>query len=63
MRNDFVFQLIIFLKGFGEDERRKLGTVTGICLANGMGNAVCLGCLFEDHLIKDGKIVISYLFQ
>ena len=53
----FVFsrQLLLFLKGFTEDERFKLGTVIGICLANGLGEPTCLPPLFEEHLVKEGK--------
>jgi len=47
-------KLIVFLKGFEESERKKLGTVVGICLANGLGNPTCLNALFEDHLVKEG---------
>jgi len=47
-------KLIMFLKGFGEEERKKLGLIVGILLANGLGNASCLAQLFEDHLVKDG---------
>ena len=50
-----MLQLIVFLKGFDEEQRRKLATVMGVCMAAGMGNATCLGILFEDHLVKDGE--------
>lgn len=55
----FAFQLIIFLKGFDQEQRQKLATVMGICFANGLGNATCLQALFEDHLVKDGEYYIS----
>lgn len=47
-------KVIMFLKGFEEAERKKLATVMGISLANGLGNPVCLNALFEDHLVKEG---------
>lgn len=47
-------KLILFLKGFGEAERRKLAMITGICLACGLGNPGCLQPLFEEHLVKEG---------
>lgn len=47
-------KLILFLKGFGEKERRRLGQVIGIALANGLGNAECLRRLFDEHLVKEG---------
>ena len=31
----FLFQILLFLKGFTEDQRNKLAIVTGIILANG----------------------------
>ena len=31
----FCIQILLFLKGFTEDQRSKLATVTGIILANG----------------------------
>jgi hypothetical protein len=47
-------KLILFLKGFDENQRRKLARIIGIFLANGLGNAECLSQLFQDHLVKDG---------
>ena len=47
-------KLIMFLKGFEEGERKKLATVLGLCLANGLGNPACLTILFEEHLVKEG---------
>ena len=59
-RGDYLYlrffspQLIVFLKGFTQEEREKLAIALGICLANGLGNPTCLQALFEDHLVKDG---------
>jgi len=50
---DEMKKLVVFLRGFSVEERRKLGTVYGISLANGLGNADCLAGLFEEHLVKD----------
>jgi len=47
-------KLVVFLRGFQEEERTKLAKSYGISLANGLGNASCLNSLFEDHLVKDG---------
>jgi len=47
-------KLIVFLRGFQEDERRKLAKLYGLSLANGLAHASCLNSLFEDHLVKDG---------
>ena len=48
-------KLIMFLKGFSEEERHKLATVMGICLSNNLGNPECLSALFEEHLVKEGE--------
>lgn len=50
-------KLVVFLRGFQEDERAKMAKLYGISLANGLGNASCLSSLFEDHLVKDGLSV------
>jgi hypothetical protein len=47
-------KLIMFLKGFSGEERQKLATTMGICLANGLGKPTCLDALFEEHLVKEG---------
>jgi len=56
---DELNKLVVFLRGFSEEERRKLATFYGISLANGLGNAECLAGLFEEHLVKDG-IAITF---
>ena len=48
------FQILVFLKGFSEEERRKLAMITALFLANGLISAQSLNSLFEDHLIKEG---------
>lgn len=52
---DELTKLILFLRGFQEEEREKLAITYGIILASGLGNAACLSSLFEDHLVKDGE--------
>jgi len=52
----YVLQLIKFLKGFNAEERIKLAKVVAYCLANGLGSSACIGCLFEEHLVKDGEL-------
>ena len=51
------FQLILFLKGYHESDQRKLAIITGVFLATGFCSAKVLSNLFEDHLVKDGKIL------
>ncbi len=56
-----IFQLIVFLKGFREEERKKLAQIYGIFFANPLqpsatlGNPQCLNAVFEDHLVKEGR--------
>ena len=45
----------MFLKGFKEDEQKKLAIEVGIILANGNCKAQVLSCVFEDHLVKEGR--------
>ena len=35
------------------EEREKLGIMLGICLANGLGDPICLPVLLEEHLVKE----------
>lgn len=50
----FLFQILVFLKGFKEDEQRKLATILGIIFANGFCKTQVLTALFEEHLVKEG---------
>lgn len=52
--DDELKKLILFLKGFTEEERTKLAKVIGICLSNGLGSPSSLQQLFDAHLVKDG---------
>ncbi|XP_050405785.1 eIF5-mimic protein 2 [Patella vulgata] len=47
-------KLLVFLKSFKEDERRKLAIITGLILANSLCSAKILDGLFEEHLAKEG---------
>ncbi|XP_053372773.1 eIF5-mimic protein 2-like [Mercenaria mercenaria] len=47
-------KILVFLKGFKEDEQRKLATILGIIFANGFCKAQVLTALFEEHLVKEG---------
>lgn len=53
-------KILLFLKGFTEDQRNKLAIVTGIILANGMAPPTCLNKLSSDILIKEG-IALQFL--
>ncbi|XP_052805699.1 eIF5-mimic protein 2-like [Mya arenaria] len=47
-------KLLVFLKGFTDDEQEKLAITLGIIFANGFCKAQVLVCLFEDHVVKEG---------
>ncbi|KAI0212583.1 hypothetical protein LSAT2_002471, partial [Lamellibrachia satsuma] len=49
-------QMLFFLKGFTEENRTKLGTVIGICVANGLGEPTCLPAVFKEHLLKESEL-------
>lgn len=46
------------MKGFKDDEKRKLAIITGIFLGNGFCSAKVLSSIFEEHLVKDGMFYI-----
>jgi len=47
-------KVLVFQKGFTDNERTKLAIVTGQILANGLATPKVLTALFEDHLVKEG---------
>lgn len=47
-------KILVFLKGFQDDEQRKLAIILGIIFANGFCKAQVLSSLFEEHLVKEG---------
>ena len=49
-------QMLVFLKGFTEEDRTKRGPFIGVCLTNGLGEPTCLPALFEDHLVTEGEL-------
>ncbi|GFO00381.1 basic leucine zipper and w2 domain-containing protein 1 [Plakobranchus ocellatus] len=51
---DDLKKILLFQKGFSEEEREKLAKITGIILANGLCTPRILSSLFEDHLVKEG---------
>ncbi|XP_015773094.1 PREDICTED: basic leucine zipper and W2 domain-containing protein 1-like [Acropora digitifera] len=51
---DEIKKILLFLKGFTEDQRNKLAIVTGIILANGMAPPTSLTSLLNETLIKEG---------
>ncbi|XP_052273928.1 eIF5-mimic protein 2-like [Dreissena polymorpha] len=51
---DSVKKLLVFLKGFSDEDQQKLAIILGIIFANGFCKANVLSALFEDHLVKEG---------
>lgn len=51
---DDLKKILMFQKGFTDEEREKLATITGIILGNGLCTPRILLSLFEDHLVKEG---------
>lgn len=62
---DGIKKILVFLKGFTEEEQKKLAIEVGIILANGNCKAQVLSCVFEDHLVKEGISLrfATYLFR
>lgn len=58
-------KLLLFLKGFQEEERNKLAVVVGFLLANGMAPANVLTNLFNESLVKSGLAIqfVTRMFQ
>lgn len=59
----FVLQILVFQRGFKDEERRKLAIVTGQILANGLASPRVLAALFEDHLVKEGQHLLNSNFH
>ncbi|XP_068669859.1 eIF5-mimic protein 2-like [Montipora capricornis] len=62
---DEIKKILLFLKGFTEDQRNKLAIVTGIILANGMASPISLTSLFSETLVKEGIALqfVTKVFQ
>ena len=48
-------QILLFMKGFTNEQREKLAIIVGIFLANGFCSAKVLAGIYEEHLVKEGK--------
>ncbi|XP_033732881.1 basic leucine zipper and W2 domain-containing protein 1-like [Pecten maximus] len=47
-------KILMFTRGFKNEDKTKLAKITGIILANGFCTPKCLQGLFEDNLVKEG---------
>ena len=57
---DNLKKILVFLKGYKDDERKKLAIITGIILSQNLCTAKVLASLFEEHLIKEGIVGSVY---
>lgn len=51
---DDLKKILMFQKGFTDEERTKLAQISGILLANSLCTPKIMTSLFEDHLVKEG---------
>ncbi|XP_046846091.1 protein krasavietz-like [Xenia sp. Carnegie-2017] len=63
--DDVLNKIIVFMKGFTEEQRMKLATVYAMILANNMTQGTFLQKLINEHLVKEGLSLqfITRLFQ
>ncbi|XP_027044516.1 eIF5-mimic protein 2 [Pocillopora verrucosa] len=62
---DEIKKILLFLKGFSEDQRNKLAIAAGIILANGMASPTALSSLLNENLVKEGLALpfLTKVFQ
>ncbi|CAK9303271.1 unnamed protein product [Gordionus sp. m RMFG-2023] len=54
---DDLKKVLVFIKGFDEEQKNKLSKFIGVLLANNFVSAKVLETLFQDHLVKDGLAI------
>lgn len=54
-----IVQVVCYLKGFSQEQKRRLAELFVISFANGLASPTCLLALFEDYLVKDGALRCS----
>ena len=47
-------KILVFLRGFGDQEKHKLAMITAILISIGLVTASVLNSLFQEQLVKDG---------
>ncbi|GAB6019389.1 Basic leucine zipper and W2 domain-containing protein 1 [Chamberlinius hualienensis] len=47
-------KILVFLKGFGDQEKHKLAMITAILISSGLVSAGVLTSLYQEHLVKEG---------
>ena len=61
MHEEEMNKILVYLKGFTEEERRRLAQVTALWLASGQIPATTLGVLINEHQVKDGTALEFFL--
>lgn len=59
---DEMKKILVFLRGFGDQEKHKLAMITAILLSIGLVPASVLNSLFQEHLVKDG-IALDFIID
>lgn len=61
MHEEEMNKILVYLKGFTEEERRRLAQVTALWLASGQIPATTLGVLINEHQVKDNTALEFFL--
>ncbi|XP_071450900.1 protein krasavietz [Hetaerina americana] len=62
MFEDEMNKILVYIKGFGEEERIKLGRMTALWILNGSVPPSVLLVLINEHLVKDG-LALDFLLE
>lgn len=62
MHEEEMNKILVYLKGFTEEERKRLAQVTALWLASGQIPATTLGVLINEHQVKDGT-ALEFLLE
>jgi len=61
MHEEEMNKILVYLKGFTEEERKRLAQVTALWLASGQIPATTLSVLINEHQVKDGTALEFFL--
>jgi len=62
MHEEEMNKILVYLKGFSEDERNRLAQITALWLASGQIPATTLAVLINEHQVKDGA-ALEFLLE
>jgi len=60
--NDEMIKVLMFMKGFTDDQRTRLMTATYLMISSGLISPACLSQMINEHLVKDG-IALDFAYQ